>query len=168
MGLPNSREITAAPNTDIPSAAFNAMQDAIIGGKHPEFEFPIHVSGFKNVGANAPVYLGNYDQPGAGGSLWEASIPVRVGQRITKVRVRYRRSSGAGDMSIGVDEDDAVGAGSVLGTHTDSVHDGTDQVYDLAINYVALADHSYRVNVSIGDNTGPGRFYSVSWFADRQ
>ena len=31
MGLPTTREITAAPNTTIPSSSYNAIQDAIIG-----------------------------------------------------------------------------------------------------------------------------------------
>lgn len=86
MSLPTSREETATSANPVKSAVINAIQDAIIGGKHAEIEIGIAACAFVGSGIAA---LGAVQLNFSGAATVFAPITAPVGDRITTIKWGY-------------------------------------------------------------------------------
>jgi hypothetical protein len=87
MALPNSRDLTAAPGSQVPSALINSMQDSIISAHfHGNRPFEVHASGGQ--GTNAAISAANGYVLSSGAGVWWIPLRFNVGDRIRSLVVR--------------------------------------------------------------------------------
>jgi hypothetical protein len=78
----------------LPSSVINALQDMIIGAKHPELEVAIHAADFQVDGTSGTLDQNGYWLPSALGYQY-APLRLSVGTRINSVTFYYN-VAGAG------------------------------------------------------------------------
>jgi hypothetical protein len=146
MALPTSRNSTYAPGAGVVKAAdLNDIQDAIIGGKHPEFGYPIAASGFSNDGGTQTFDFDRW----LGVGLAVASLSMmRVGDRITKVRWGYNRNA-AGQIAMRLyrqplDSNVEVLIAPISGSATDAATAGA-AINETVYNHTIEADYLYTL-----------------------
>lgn len=169
MNLPTSRNTTYGANTPILSVDIDAIQDCIVGAKHPVIERPIHGSGWISPSAlgtfNGSIWTGP-----AGGFEVRAALDVPIGDRITHVTFTYNRAN-AGTVTVTVVEVKLDGTGSNnLATFADNASGNVVTTKDLAaINYTTRAGYVYFIltNFNGASSTAGGTAYHASWFHDR-
>lgn len=98
MALPDTREATLIPGGPIPAVVLNALQDAVIGGKHRYSNYTIPACDWRvESGGNASLGLNEWTINAL--TVLSAPIAIRVGQRIDEVTYQYNRG-GAGTITI--------------------------------------------------------------------
>ena len=90
MGLPTAREYTVTSATPVTSALLNALQDSVIGAKHPaidDWRFPawLYTSGTAWTFLAGP---GAYYWTSGGAAVGVAQVSTRVGDRITGYKAK--------------------------------------------------------------------------------
>jgi hypothetical protein len=149
MALPTTRNITIAPSDPIPSVLLNALQDSIIGFKHPELIESYHAAAFM------PAHgVGNAS---FNGGIWTTStteqflcaIPYPVGTRITQVSATYRVGVTAGaTVSFLLQRRNLATPTAVVDTIANIAADSTDNASGettviAAINHTMLSNYAY-------------------------
>ena len=92
--LPTTRERTYVLGMPLPPDDLNAIQDAIIAGKHSTLTLLLTPNGNGGAPLSTSVWNG-----GAGGRVdgtnlsWTVTIPLRAGDRIKEIRARVKDSA---------------------------------------------------------------------------
>lgn len=104
MGLPTTREETAAPNAPVKSATINALQDAVIGGMHGEISLVLTAAAFQVLSGAAAFNSGRWE--GGPVELF-CGLQVPAGTRIVSLEAGYDRG-GAGAISVALNVDNPL------------------------------------------------------------
>lgn len=147
MTLPTSRNTTYAAAVEVKSADLNAIQDAIIGMKHPEIEIPQHGSGWlPGAYTGGYAYGSEWSMPAGGGGFTCPIFPP-VGSRITQCKFGFKRAS-AGSISYELIRTPLIGSGGVvIANAADAASVGYVIQTIAAINHIVLADNGYALLV---------------------
>jgi hypothetical protein len=165
MSLPNSRDITLSPGTEIPSTLLNALQDMIVGGRHSEFEYMLGASIFE---ARSTIALPEFNADGdwqidANNETIIADIGALfpVGTQINEITIYGTLASGNHEVDVsmlkwtipgGVFSDIGGGSKSSPGVGVD--FELTWDSGDAGWPFTIANTHKYQVHVTDGSGAG--------------
>jgi hypothetical protein len=142
MALPDSRDITLGGGSKIPSSLLNALQDQVIGSKHPE-QPVIYGPGSFLLEAAGATLSGNEYWEGSGAFTIRRNLLRPVGTVITEITYVYNRNN-VGTLTLRFQKANLITGG----VHTDivaasSIAAGTGiATTTITPNYTMEADHS--------------------------
>jgi hypothetical protein len=153
MALPTSRNTTYAASSPVLSVDLNALEDCIIGNKHPTLEMCLDASVFKGdslaLGTmNAAGYLSSFSAAG----IVRAGVPIPVGKRIISVEVFYSINGSAANLTPKLRKQilsTAVQADVVAGSADNTGAAGVIESQLLTANHVVLTGNTYFIEVSV-------------------
>lgn len=169
MNLPTTREHTWTPDGPVYSADFNAVQDCIIGAKHPLHEIPLGGAAWRPV-TNTTTWNGDQWILAAADTIW-CSIPrLAVGSRITDAKFGIKHGT-LGTITLRVSRKPITG-GAIedLATLNDVTHDGAFFTAEIAsIAFTTVTGYDYRLGVSFDANaaTNGAQLVHGAVFVDR-
>jgi hypothetical protein len=171
MPWPDARLTSYTPSAAVKSNDLNAIQDAIIGMKHPVQPLHLGAGAFflKNGGGLATLGVGQWTCTGAADLLCEISPLVPQGHRLVSITWRYNRG-GAGtvtrrarqrEMSVPGAVGDLAGPGYPIADVTGAaIENNLD-----TLNYTMPATTSVWLEIQISN--AAHIFYGVSLAFDR-
>lgn len=170
MGLPTSRDVTLGPASAWPSSLGNALQDCIVGRKHPTRTLILSI-------AAPAVFIPNVQLVSLSGSTGTATASwfrqidgLEVGERITALRARVAdNASGPTKLTLGLSHATA-GGGPVGDGGTVQQSSGTGAIQTISVTGLASVVASglqYVVNVSIVSGSATCTLYQVEVDLDR-
>lgn len=123
MNLPGAREYTQATGQPVTPALVNALQDCIIGAKHPSLPYAIGALNFQMVtGGTATLDQENDLWTFGAVSKLVAPLRVPIGTRIHQLTWYYNRGN-AGTVTLALKRRDNTAAHAAVGAAIDSVAD---------------------------------------------
>lgn len=162
MALPQSRDITLAPGTQIPSSLLNNLQDFLVDGRfHQSTTKQIHVS--KGTGAGV-TYAGGRVAMTAGDTL-DIGLDVVATENISSYAVTLNVDTGGDQNDMQLIRRTGGGSESVLDTTAAPTTVGDHEVFNLFFGAVIVGgSDSFVIRISAdGGNAGTTRVYRVSW-----
>jgi hypothetical protein len=167
--LPTSRPRTYVAASPVIASDLNDLFDAIVGFKHPELEFPHHISGWRQDGANA-TYNGLRWAANAGGDKLRTPIVAPVGTRITRARFGYHRGAAGLITYQLIRRDRGTAAADIVVASTIDGSTSGDTVAELAgINHTMLTgfDYTLAINFDASSGSNGALLYGGAHFCDR-
>ncbi len=99
MALPDSRDLTATPASQVSSTLDNVLQDCIIGGKHGDIEVTHPITdGSTSTGTSTGLVPPTVSLQ-VGGVDWHMRLPTRVGDRLKTLKIRHF-GNGVSDFNV--------------------------------------------------------------------
>jgi hypothetical protein len=162
MALPETREETLAPGSQVKSATLNAIQDAIIVGRYhgdieEEVPLPIFPAAYGAGGLTGDTAAGQSRYTGLASDPFVVKLPVKVGRRLKHVLVRaIDQAPSAFTVEVfkqSVASGAAPGAPASLGSYTSTgISSANVQAVDVTIaagGQVATADLTLSVHITL-------------------
>lgn len=149
MSLPASRNTTYSPSDPVKSADLNAIQDQIVGAKHPALSIALGAAAFlPKAGGNASLGDGQWTFGAVSTLQGSASARIPVGTRITTIEWFYNRG-GAGNITVNLRKRNLrTGAAAAdIATNTDNTGAALE-AFLMTVNYTVEADYEVWLEVT--------------------
>jgi hypothetical protein len=148
------------------SADLNAIEDCIVGAKHPALIVPVGAPAFKSKNGAVPVNGQDWSLTAVEQLYY--SLPLIPGTRLVEATFYYLLAGGSGGATMKVRKATQGGAWVDLATFTDTTSTTNQQKVLAAINEVGVAGTQYQLYFDNGPGgAGATRLDFASYKIDR-